>query len=190
MNDEIERYRWVDEEPRNVLDAVSLTFVKPASDTLIEVLGPRGTMPRPLTFAAALDAAFALDDYASGSLLVQLDELDGWTTIIEPCGWAATMPDVVARLSTSGIAVNVFWNVNANMSACLARDGQVVRQFDPLLYEAGDSPLEEELGLPFGDPAAPLRAVSVAFLARVTGVRFDEAWLLEPERRTFVVPVP
>ena len=189
MKDEIGRYRWVGER-WDLLDALSLTFVQPASDSLIEVLAPRAALPKPLTYAAALDAAFARDDFALGSLLVQLDELAGWTTIIEPCGWAATMPDVVARLSKVGIAVNVFWNVNANMSACLGRDGQVIRQFDPLLYEAGDNPLDEELGLPFGDPAAPLRAASVAFMARITGVDFDEAWLLGPQRRTFVVPVP
>lgn len=189
MEDAIGRYRWVDERS-DVLDALSLTVCQPASDSLIEVLAPRSTLPMPLAYAEALDATFALDDYAWGSLLVQLDQLDGWTVFIEPSGWAASMPEVVARLSRGGVAVNVFWNVNANMSACLARDGQVVRQFDPLLYEAGDSPLAEEQGLPFGDPAAPLRAASVAFLARISGVDFDQAWLLSPRRPTFVVPVP
>lgn len=189
MIDEIERYRWVDER-QDLLDAVSLTFIHPASDALIDVLMPRGVMPSPLNYAAALEAAFALGDYASGSLLVQLDQLGGWTALIEPCGWAAAMPDVVAALSTGGTAVNVFWNVNARMSACLAREGRVVRQFDSLLYDRGDHPLPEEVDLPFGDPTAPLCAVSTAFLVRVTGVHFDEAWLLDPLRPTFVVPVP
>ena len=189
MKDDVERYRWV-EERRDLLDAVSITFVRPANDALIDVLAPRRELPVPLTYAAALGAAFDLEDYAWGSLLAQVDGLEGWTTLIEPCGWAAAMPDVVARLSAGGVAVNVFWNVNANMSACLGRDGHVVRQFDPLLYELGDTLLQEEQGLPFGDSAAPLCAASLAFLARVTGVDFDEAWLLEPRRRTFVVPAP
>ncbi len=188
MIDEFDRYRWLDERP--VLDAVSITLACPADDVLIDVLAPRRQMPVPLIYADALDAAFALTDFAVGSVLAQLDELQGWTAIIEPCGWAASMPDVVARRSADGVAVNVFWNVNANMSACLARDGALVRQFDPLLYDPGDSPLQEERGLPFGDPSAQVRRACLAFLARCTGVAIDEAWLFETPRRTFVVPVP
>ena len=188
MIDELDRYRWVD--GRQDLDAVSITLARPPNDALIEILAPRRQMPVPLTYADALEAAFALEDFAAGSVLAQLDELQGWTAIIEPCGWAASMPDVVARLSADGVAVNVFWNVNANMSACLARGGAVVRQFDPLLYDPGDRPLPEELGLGFGDPSAPVRPACLEFLARCTGVEIREAWLLEIPRRTFVVPVP
>lgn len=189
MIDELDRYRWVDERP-DLFDAVSITLARPASEALIEVLAPRRQMPVPLIYADALDAAFALEDFAAGSVLAQLDELQGWTTIIEPCGWAASMPDVVERLSVDGVAVNVFWNVNANMSTSLARDGALVRQFDPLLYHPGDRPLPEELGLNFGDPSGRLRRSCLAFLARCTGVEIDEGWLLETPRRTFVVPVP
>ena len=188
MFDELDRYRWVDE--RQDLEAVSITLACPANDALIAVLAPRRQMPVPLIYADALDAAFALTDFAVGSVLAQLDELQGWTAIIEPCGWAASTPDVVARLSADGVAANVFWNVNANMSACLARGGSLVRQFDPLLYHPGDRPLQEERGLPFGDPSAQVRRACFAFLARCTGVEIDEAWLLETPRRTFVVPVP
>jgi|APFre7841882630_1041343.scaffolds.fasta_scaffold44439_2 hypothetical protein len=188
MIDEIDRYRWID--GRQDLDAVSITLAWPADDALIDVLAPRRQLPMPLIYADALNAAFALADFAAGSVLAQLDELQGWIAIIEPCGWAAAPPEVVARLSAHGVAVNVFWNVNADMSACLARDGALVRQFDPLLYDPGDRPLPEERGLPFGDPSALVRRACLAFLARCTGVGIGEAWLLETSRRTFVVPVP
>lgn len=189
MTAEIERFRWIEGRP-DLLDAVSLTFVQPVGEAWSDVLTPRRMLPTLLPYVAALAAAFELDDYPWGSLVVQIDELDGWTTIIEPCGWACAVPDVVARLSTAGVAVNVFWNVNAQMSACVGRLGSVVRHFDPLLYELADDHLPEELDLPFGDPAAPLAAVSLAFQARITGVAFDEHWLLDLPRRTFVVPMP
>jgi hypothetical protein len=44
---------------------------------------------------------------------------------VEPNGWAASMPEVITRLSTGGIAVNVLWNVKSVITFSLARDGEL-----------------------------------------------------------------
>jgi hypothetical protein len=187
--DELARFSWL-EEPVDVLEALSLTLVSPASNRAIATLRPSSEWPQALTLAGGREAALQMDDFGWGSLLAQVDEIDGWTAIVEPVGWAAAQGEVVSELSQGGVAVNVCWNVNAVMSATYARDGRLVREFDPLLYRADGAALAEEAGLPFGEPGAPLRAACLAFLERLTGVRIEREWLLDRPRRTVVVPVP
>ena len=182
-------YAWADTSREPSLEALSLTLVEPADDAHLDKLQPRTALPRPLTIAEALDASLDVDDFAWGSVVVQTDVLGGWSVLLEPNGWATSMSEMLARLSERGQAVNVFWNVNAVMSFGLARAGAIVRQFDPLLYDTDIEPLPEELDLPFGEPGR-VRAASLALLTRLTGVRIDPAWLLEPRRPTFVVPLP
>jgi hypothetical protein len=119
-----------------------------------------------------------------------VDELDGWTTLIEPFGWAGATPDVLARLSADGgRAVNVYWNVNALMHVGWADDGRNVASFDPLLDDRLDGREPEENDLPFGDPERALRAALV-LAERLTGVRIERTWLLDRTRPTSEIPVP
>ena len=60
-------------------------------------------------------------------MIVQTDALEGWTVFVEPNGWATSDTDVLARLSHDGRAVNVFWNVNADMRFMVASRGVLVR---------------------------------------------------------------
>ena len=110
--------------------------------------------------------------------MVQVDLLADWTAILEPNGFLTSLPKIVGNLSEAGLAVSVFWNVNAVMSFTLAERGAIRRQFDPLLYDPGDSPLSDEDGLPFGHPGRP-RAAAVALMSRVSGIELDRRWMLE-----------
>jgi hypothetical protein len=186
VDDLLEAFTWAESADRR-LEAISIALVRPGDESTLQVLAPREQLPGPLTVADALRAQDALPDFAWGSVLVQTDLIDDWTALIEPNGWAGSMPEVVARLSERGEAVNVFWNVNAVMSFTLARNGSVVRTFDPLLYDALDGPLPEEADLPWG--VGHPRASALALLERLTHVRIDRDWLLDRPRETFVVPI-
>lgn len=178
------RYGWADSEDP-LVEALSISLVAPAG-AAIDALRPRRLLPSPLTVAEALVETLRLDDFAWGSVLAQTDTLGGWDVIVEPNGWAASMPEALARISAAGTAVNVFWNVNAVMSFTLARQGLITRTFDPLLYD-GDGALPEEEGLAWG--VGSPRAAALALLERITGVAVDRDWLLTRGRPTYVVPV-
>ncbi|HEY7937943.1 MAG TPA: DUF6461 domain-containing protein [Candidatus Limnocylindrales bacterium] len=155
---------------------------------MLDILGPRLEFPSPMTVDQAMDAAFNLDDFAWGSSIAQLDSIAGWTVVVEPVGWLGSIPEVLLRLAANGRALSAYWNVNAVMNVGVAERGRVIRRFDPLLYDAGDPPLPEELGLPWG--VGQPRACSLALIARLSGVVVERDWLLERSRRTFVVPIP
>lgn len=123
---------------------------------------------------------------------VQVDELDGRLVVVEPNGFLMNDQELLARLSDQGVAVSVFWNVNAHAQFTLARRGRVVRSFDPVIpdYEPEGDPLPEEEGLAFGGDGELSSALSLTLLERVTGVRIEEGWLLDRPRRTWLAPEP
>ncbi len=179
-------YRWAEaQDPR--LEALSITLVRPDDERAIAELRPRSRLPDPATVSGALHAQLDMPDFAWGSVLVQTDSLEGWATLIEPNGWAATLPGVIERLSQTGVALSVFWNVNAVMSFAYARGGVIVRTFDPLLYDAGDTSLPEEADLSWGTDSP--RASALSLMERLSGVRIEQGWLLDRSRPTFVVPL-
>jgi hypothetical protein len=179
-------YGWAESgDPR--LEAISIALVQPDDEQALAALTPRERLPGTMTVAQALDAQGRLEDFAWGSVLAQTDSLDGWAALIEPNGWAASLPDAIARLSTWGEAVNAFWNVNAVMSFALARGGVVVRHFDPLLYDEDEGRLPDETELRWGTDRP--RASALALMERLTGARIERDWLLERSRPTFVVPI-
>jgi hypothetical protein len=187
-NGDVDRYRWL-EAREDALVALAVTLVSPASDSHVGALRPTWTSPTALTWRQALGVWY--EAFQRGELIIQPDLIDGWTALLEPNGGAASMPEALARLSAEGVAVSVSWNVNAVMSARVARRGVVVADFDPLLYDDdARTPTPEEAGLPFGDPNAPLRAAAFAFLTRVTGVVIEREWLLERARPAVSVPIP
>ena len=123
---------------------------------------------------------------------VQVGERDGWTVLVEPNGYAAGGPGAMARLSRSGTAISLFWTVNASMGFELARNGSVVRAFDPLLFSLGamGNRLPEEAGLAFGEPDGPLKENTLTLAERLTGVRLDEAWVRDTPRPTWTTRSP
>jgi hypothetical protein len=180
-------YAWLDgEDPR--LTGLSLTLVRPTGPQALVRLNPTRTFEGELSLSEAGDRV--LDGLDSSRLAVQVDELNGWTTLIEPFGWAGATPEVLARLSASGgRAVNVYWNVNALMHVGWADDGRIIASFDPLLDDRPDDREPEEADLPFGDPRLALRAAFV-LVERLTHVRIRRDWLLDRARRTSEIPVP
>jgi hypothetical protein len=181
-----ESFAWADDFADGI-DGLSIAVIRPvinepaAAFSVVERLSPDRTL------LEAVEAAFQLDDFAWGSEISLIDRLGGWTVAIQPNGWGASMPDEVARLSVGGEAASVYWNVNAVMSASFARDGTLLRAFDPLLYDSAEA-LAEERGLPFG--VANARPSALAFLARITGVVIEQEWLLTPRRPTYRVRIP
>jgi hypothetical protein len=119
-------------------------------------------------------------------LALQVDELPGQGVIIEPTGWVLTTDHIAERLSVGTSLVSVYWNTNSLMQVTVARAGQIIRRFDPLLYDqpAIGEPLPEERDLPFGKPGDCTRA-AVALQERLTGVVVDAAWLLDRSRTTW-----
>ena len=117
---------------------------------------------------------------------VQAAEVGDWVVLVEPNGFQASLPTTIAALSRAGTAISVFWNVNRHMSVAVARDGTVVRSFDPLLFGVGaqGEPLPQEEGLPFGQEGAAVPA-ALELAERLTGVRIEKAWLLEAPHRTW-----
>jgi hypothetical protein len=182
----LRRYAWAENEDP-LVDAVSITLVQPADGSALAALRPRREISARLTVEQALAEAFALDDYAWGSVLAQSDRLGDWDVIIEPCGWAASVSETLARLSVGGAAINVFWNVNAVITFSLARAGVMIRTFDALLYDDGADALPEEQGLRWGVDAP--RASALALMERLTGMPVERDWLLGRARRSFVVPL-
>jgi hypothetical protein len=182
----LQRYTWAESEDA-LVEAVSITLIQPADGSALAALRPRREITAPLTFEEALAEAFALDDFAWGSVLAQSDRLGDWDVIIEPCGWAASVPETLAHLSAGGTAINVFWNVNAVVTFSLARTRALVRTFDALLYDDAADALPEERGLRWGADAP--RASALAVMERLTGVPVERDWLLGRARRSFVVPL-
>jgi hypothetical protein len=180
-------YAWLDgDDPR--LSGLSLTLVRPAGPEALIRLRPTRTFEGELSLSEAGDQA--LNGLDHSRLTVQVDDLDGWTALIEPFGWAGATPVVLARLSAGGgRAVNVYWNVNALMHVGWADDGRIVASFDPLLDDRLDGREPEEADLPFGNPRGALQAAFV-LVERLTGVRIERAWLLERARPTSEIPVP
>ena len=169
---------------------MTLTFVRGAELREIgETLAFRWDTERTTTFEVAEEG-----QQAEGWLAyaVQVGERDGWTVLVEPNGYAAGGPDVVARLSRGGTAVSLFWTINAAMGFTLARDGVVVRAFDPLLFTLGPEgdPLPEEVGLAFGEPGEPLVQHALTLAERLTGVRLDERWIRDTPRPTWTTRSP
>ncbi|MFI9840369.1 DUF6461 domain-containing protein [Nonomuraea sp. NPDC051941] len=58
-------------------------------------------------------------------------EVDGGVVLAEPNGYAATLDEVIARLSKDTVAATVFYNVNLDQQFVYAEGGVVVTAFEP-----------------------------------------------------------
>lgn len=184
---ELQRYAWADAEGDT--DALGMLYVRPRPSSPTSGLRIVSKFPGELSFREAIRECVKLDDFAWGSELLQTDQLGDWAVLISPMGWATSTPKVVAASSAGGDAVSLFWNVNAVMRLIIAKDGAVVRSFDPLLYNDGDAPLRVEADLPFGEPGR-CRAAALAVAERLTGQAVDLGWLLGRSRETYRVALP
>jgi hypothetical protein len=163
--------------------AVCLTFVEGMSPAEIEMcLGADPGSRRSTTFDEAADQ----QDFVAERFAVQVGVLDGWAVLVEPNGYVCSQDAVLVRLATAGRAVTVFWNVNLDSRFGYARDGALLRVFDPVLgtSEVGP-PLPEESDTQDEQPIAAALALAEA----LTGVRVTERWLLGEARPTVTCPL-
>jgi Family of unknown function (DUF6461) len=171
-------FEWADGVP-----AVCLTFVEGLSPEQVERrLGADPGSRRSTTFEQAVED----QDFVGERFAIQVGVIDGWTVLVEPNGYVCSQDAVLADLSTEGRAVMVFWNVNLDSRFGYAREGVLVRVFDPVLRtsEVGD-PLPEEAGTADGQPIHAALALAEA----LTGVRVTGAWLLDEARPTVTCPL-
>jgi hypothetical protein len=160
-----------------------MTFVEGLSPAEVEVhLGADPASRRNTTFEQAADE----QDFVAERFAVQIGVFGGWTVIVEPNGYICTQDAVLAGLSTAGRAVMVFWNVNLDSRFGYAREGVLLRVFDPVLgtSEVGD-PLPEE-STPPDEPPIP---GALALAEALTGVQVTGAWLLGEARPTVTCPL-
>jgi hypothetical protein len=174
-------YDWTDD----AAEGLTIAYVRGSSLREVgDVLEFRWDTEWETTYEQALWQG--IDSLAEFAWTVQVGELDGWIVVVEPNSSAAARTDTVVRLSRGGTAVCVSWNVNFDMNFVLARDGELVRRFDPLgpQVEPLGQPLPEEEGLPFGFPGEPERA-ALMLAERLTGIRPEREWILAAPRRTW-----
>ena len=168
-------YLWLAEGPQP--DAYCATAIEGAwVDRVVEVFACDRATRRDATFAEQAEMSLPYPE-GWGNDTVQIDQIDGYVLCVENNGWAGTEEPRPQQLSTGGLYVSVYRNVNAVMQVVVARDGAVQRVFDPLLYDA-DGALPEEEGLPFGEPLLAAAAMW-ALLERLTGLRVTRDWLLD-----------
>lgn len=129
-------------------------------------------------------------DYRQPWTAVEAGEISGWTIVVELGGYQATVPELLEKMSHGGEAVVIHQDVNAHCSFQYAKNGIIVRAFDPLVPDMDQTgePLPEEQGIEFPGENGELHPMSGAFLLaeRLTGVRLTEDDLLEPGDRIAV----
>ena len=174
----MEKYEWTGE-----LEAFCLTIAVGAQRAAVERAFRIIPESRTLTTVAQFWEIFG-HDAQGGSDVVQIDPFGGSIIAFEGNGWTgADHYDVKTySLLTCPVYVSIFRNINASMSFVLARDGQLVRQFDPLLYEAHGA-IAEEAAYAWGLEHPIPSAFDLA--EKLTGVSVARDWLLGQAHPTY-----
>ena len=119
-----------------------------------------------------------------GPPVVQVDELQGGVVVYAP--YAVEVSGRVAALSRGGSAAAFVTTVELDTSVRVARDGKVVREFDPLFHRARSArALPEERGLRWR--GRWFLASSWQVLERVTDIEVGRSWLLDRRHPTYVL---
>jgi len=121
---------WVED-----YEAVCVSMVRGVAPAkAVEELTSGRARPFP-TRVAAEDWVAASDDYNRN--WIAAGQIGDWTFIWEDSGFQGSLDRSAVRLSASTAFVSAFWNVNAVEAFTYARDGDIVRQFDPVLDQSG-----------------------------------------------------
>lgn len=162
------RYAWVEEWAGGGFCA-ALVDATSARDVLSAMVPDP---PMPIGQAREVRAWARQQQLPHYANAVEATELGRWVVSVEENGFLAMRADVLRRLSDHRTAVVLFRNVNAVMRFVCAREGSVIRAFDPLLYDDRSSwvgePLAQEKDLAFG-VGAPM-ASAFALAERISGV--------------------
>ena len=174
----MEKYKWTEE-----LEAFCLTLAVGAQRAEVERAFKIVPESRKLTTVAQYWETFGQDSQG-GNDTVQIDTISGSIVAFESNGWTGADHYELKTFSLikCRVYVSIFRNINASTSFVLARDGQLVRQFDPLLYEADGAVVEENAyawGLEHPIPSAFVLA------EKLTGVSVTRDWLLGQAHPTY-----
>jgi hypothetical protein len=162
------------------IEAVGVVVIRGGDrEAVLNALGAKRETEKLVTFseaeAAWSDDAVPLQVWTSGDAVV----------VVEPNGYRSSLADTLEKMAPGKDAVSVFWNFNAEMQIMVLAAGKLVRTFDPLMYDDGESPLAEEAGLSFGSEDADLKAASMAFVERRLGVKLTSPEFLDEPHPTF-----
>jgi hypothetical protein len=149
----------------------------------LEIIGAgRGT---PVASAQEIRDWVDEQEYPAYGTAIEAGVIGDWTFVVESGGYQALR--YAEQLSQAGEAVVIYQSINADASFRYARNGTVIRSFDPLLPDApqeGEA-LPEEEGIAFPGEGDELHPMPGSFLLaeRLTGIRLTEADLTEPGDR-------
>jgi len=176
-----ERWRQVrDHSWVKQMEAVCITVIfRGSRDAVFEALGVDAESEHRATFATAEG------EWSEDRDVVQVWRSGEHLVVVEPNGFAGSLLETLLAMVQGRDAASVYWNVNAHMKVVIVDAGEVVREFDPLLYDDGGRPLPEEDGLGFGDSDQDVQDGALNVLERRTGVVLTEEALLRSEHPTF-----
>jgi hypothetical protein len=182
-------YAWTEAGDGPFALGATVTLVRNCSpERALEVLAPRRATP--VAPAQVVRDWAEQQDYQNYGTAVEAGEIGGWTVVVEFNGYQATDRTLLEELSQDGEAVVIFRNVNAVSSFQYAKNGIIVREFDPLLphMDQAGEPLPEEQGIAFPGKDGELHPMLGAFLLaeRLTGIRLTESDVCEPGNRIAV----
>jgi hypothetical protein len=177
-------YAWTESGEGFVATVALVKGCSPAR--ALEIIGDGRATP----VASAQEIRDWVDEqeYPAYGTSIEAGVIGDWTFVVESGGYQAM--SFIAQLSAGGEAVVIYQSVNADASFQYARNGAVIRSFDPLLFgwpQEGE-PLPEEEGIAFPGEGDELHPMPGSFLLaeRLTGIRLTEADLTEPGDRIAV----
>jgi hypothetical protein len=123
-------YEWTESDHGPFEFGAAVALVKGCSPArALDVLGAgQATQTAP---ARAVRDWAAQQNYQHYGTAIEAGEISGWTVVIELNGYQATLPELLEALSAGGEAVVIYQNVNGLASFQYAKDGTIVREFDP-----------------------------------------------------------
>ena len=127
-----------------------------------------------------------------GNDCVQIGQIGDAIIAYEHNGWTGIDADVIKKIAAP-ISVSLYRNVNAVTQFVYAKHGEIIRTFDPVLYDPeGAIPEETALNFtpvsdsPYSGEGNEARAFQL--METLTGVRIERDWMLDLARPTFLRP--
>lgn len=118
--------------------------------------------------------------------VVQIDELGDGLMIYSPYGFRPFAR--IVALSPRGVAAAFTTTVELDTSIRVAKNGKLIRDFDPFFYDRHErkGALPEEKGLGFGSRQTPF-APSWRLIDRLTSLHVEKDWLYNTSHPTYVL---
>jgi hypothetical protein len=133
-------------------------------------------LPATQTMATAKEM-WSMGESSDGNDVVQVGRKAHAVIAYENNGWTGVDVSVIQHIAAP-ISVSLYRSVNAHTQFIYARNGTVVRVFDPVLYNP-EGAIAEELALNFAHSSD---ASVFELLEVLTGIVIERAWLLEERR--------